>query len=133
MCRIGIGRPFAGGSRDGARTRGRKHARRPGSRVLAPERGAMTMLQLAAPISGWATPLEDVPDPAFAQKMVGDGITIDPTTSELRAPCDGVVVSLHDAHHACIVRCREGVEVLLHIGIDTVALRGEGFSPLARA
>ncbi|HMI85508.1 MAG TPA: phosphoenolpyruvate--protein phosphotransferase [Polyangiaceae bacterium] len=93
----------------------------------------MTMLQLAAPISGWATPLEEVPDPAFAEKMVGDGIAIDPTSSELCAPCDGVVVSLHDAHHACIVRCREGVEVLLHIGIDTVALRGEGFSPLTRA
>jgi phosphoenolpyruvate-protein phosphotransferase len=93
----------------------------------------MTMLQLAAPISGWATPLEEVPDPAFAQKMVGDGIAIDPTSSELRAPCDGVIVSLHDAHHACIVRCREGVEVLLHVGIDTVELRGEGFSPLTRA
>lgn len=90
-------------------------------------------VQLAAPISGWATPLEEVPDAAFAQKMVGDGIAIDPTSSELRAPCDGVIVSLHDAHHACIVRCDEGVEVLLHIGIDTVELRGEGFSPLTRA
>jgi phosphocarrier protein FPr len=93
----------------------------------------MTTLQLAAPVSGWATPLEEVPDPAFAKKMVGDGIAIDPTSSELRAPCDGVVVSLHDAHHACIVRCHDGAEVLLHIGIDTVSLRGEGFSPVARA
>ena len=91
------------------------------------------MLELVAPISGWATPLEEVPDAAFSQKMVGDGIAIDPTSSELRAPCDGVVVSMHDAHHACIVRCDEGVEVLLHIGIDTVGLRGEGFSPLIRA
>jgi multiphosphoryl transfer protein len=93
----------------------------------------MTAFELAAPVSGWATPLEQVPDTAFAQKMVGDGIAIDPTSSELRAPCDGVVVSLHDAHHACIVRCHSGVEVLLHIGIDTVELRGEGFSPLTRA
>jgi phosphocarrier protein FPr len=92
----------------------------------------MTMLQLAAPVSGWATPLEEVPDPAFAEKMVGDGIAIDPTSSELRAPCDGVIVSLHQAHHACILRCREGMEVLLHIGIDTVGLQGEGFLPLAR-
>jgi phosphoenolpyruvate-protein phosphotransferase len=92
----------------------------------------MTTFELAAPVSGWATPLEQVPDAAFAQKMVGDGIAIDPTSSELRAPCDGVVVSLHDAHHACIVRCHDGAEILLHIGIDTVALRGEGFSPLTR-
>jgi len=92
----------------------------------------MTTFELAAPVSGWATPLEQVPDAAFAQKMVGDGIAIDPTSSELRAPCDGVVVSLHEAHHACIVRCRDGAEVLLHIGIDTVNLRGEGFSPLTR-
>jgi phosphocarrier protein FPr len=91
------------------------------------------LLELAAPISGWATPLEEVPDAAFAQKMVGDGIAIDPTSSELRSPCDGVVVSVHDARHACVVRCNEGVEVLLHIGIDTVELRGEGFSPLTRA
>ncbi|HMJ52860.1 MAG TPA: phosphoenolpyruvate--protein phosphotransferase [Polyangiaceae bacterium] len=93
----------------------------------------MTSLSLAAPVSGWATPLEEVPDPVFAHKMVGDGIAIDPTSSELRAPCDGVVVSLHEAHHACIVRCDQGVEVLLHIGIDTVGLRGEGFAPLTRA
>jgi multiphosphoryl transfer protein len=92
----------------------------------------MTTFDLAAPVSGWATPLEQVPDAVFSQKMVGDGIAIDPTSSELRAPCDGVVVSLHDAHHACIVRCRDGAEILLHIGIDTVALRGEGFSPLIR-
>ncbi len=87
----------------------------------------MSALVLASPLAGWATGLGEVPDPAFAQGMVGDGVAIDPTSSELRAPCDGVVVSVHRAHHACTVRADSGAEVLLHIGIDTVELRGEGF------
>ncbi|MET0406714.1 MAG: PTS glucose transporter subunit IIA, partial [Cystobacter sp.] len=87
----------------------------------------MSKLKLVAPISGWATRLEEVPDPAFAQKMVGDGIAVDPTSSELRAPCEGVVVSVHASRHACTLRTSTGAEILLHIGIDTVSLRGEGF------
>jgi phosphoenolpyruvate-protein phosphotransferase len=87
----------------------------------------MSTLKLVAPISGWATRLEEVPDPAFAQRMVGDGIAVDPTSSELRAPCEGVVVSVHASRHACTLRTSTGAEILLHIGIDTVGLRGEGF------
>ena len=92
----------------------------------------MSTLKLVAPLAGWATRLEEVPDPAFAQKMVGDGIAVDPTSSELRAPCDGVVVSVHASRHACTLRARTGAEILLHIGIDTVNLRGEGFTVLVR-
>ncbi|WNG23606.1 phosphoenolpyruvate--protein phosphotransferase [Cystobacter fuscus] len=91
------------------------------------ETQALSSLKLVAPIAGWATPLEEVPDPAFAQRMVGDGIAVDPTSSELRAPCEGVVVSVHASRHACTLRTGTGAEVLLHIGIDTVNLRGEGF------
>ncbi|HYO53049.1 phosphoenolpyruvate--protein phosphotransferase [Archangium sp.] len=88
----------------------------------------MNMLKLVSPVSGWATRLEEVPDPAFSQRMVGDGIAVDPTSAELRAPCDGVVVSVHAARHACTLRSDTGAEILLHIGIDTVDLRGEGFT-----
>lgn len=92
----------------------------------------MSTLTLGSPIAGWATRLEEVPDPAFAQRMVGDGIAIDPTSAELRAPCDGVVVSVHASRHACTLRAATGAEILLHIGIDTVNLRGEGFTVRVR-
>jgi len=90
----------------------------------------MSALVLAAPLAGWATGLDEVPDPAFAEGLVGDGVAIDPTSSELCAPCDGVVVSVHRAHHACTLRADDGAEVLLHIGVDTVDLQGEGFRVL---
>ncbi|MBP0575827.1 PTS glucose transporter subunit IIA, partial [Mycobacterium tuberculosis] len=64
--------------------------------------------------------------------MLGDGVAIDPAVGELRAPCAGVVVAAHAAGHAVTVRGDDGVEVLMHIGVDTVALRGEGFSPEVR-
>jgi len=86
-------------------------------------------LILRAPLSGIIYPLERVPDPIFAQKLVGDGISIDPTDSCLRAPCAGVVAHLHRAAHALTLRTTEGVEVLMHIGIDTVMLNGAGFTP----
>lgn len=86
-------------------------------------------LKLLAPLSGVVWPLERVPDPVFAQKMVGDGISIDPVDATLIAPCDGEVVTLHPAGHALTLRTAEGLEVLMHIGIDTVTLKGEGFRP----
>src|SRR5438477_3816534 len=87
------------------------------------------VLALQAPLSGVVYPLERVPDPVFAQKLVGDGLAIDPTDATLRAPCAGEVMHLHPASHAITLREPRGVEVLMHIGIDTVALKGEGFSP----
>jgi phosphocarrier protein FPr len=92
----------------------------------------MTALVLAAPLAGWATRLEEVPDPAFAQGMVGDGVAIDPVSNELCAPCDATVVSVHRAHHACTLKTDGGVELLLHIGVDSVDLRGEGFEVLVK-
>jgi len=89
----------------------------------------MSPLRLLAPLSGQTWPLERIPDPVFAQKMVGDGISIDPTDSVLLAPCAGEIVTLHAAGHAVTLRTAEGAEILMHIGIDTVALKGEGFRP----
>lgn len=86
-------------------------------------------VRLVAPLSGFLLPIEQVPDPVFAQKMVGDGISIDPTSNLLVAPCDGEVVQIHPANHAVTVKTPEGVEILMHIGLDTVELRGEGFTP----
>ncbi|HEY0946889.1 MAG TPA: phosphoenolpyruvate--protein phosphotransferase, partial [Opitutaceae bacterium] len=72
----------------------------------------------------------EVPDPVFAQKMVGDGVSLDPTSDEVLAPVAGTVTQLHEAKHALTITTESGVEVLVHVGVDTVALRGEGFRTL---
>lgn len=87
-------------------------------------------LAIKAPLSGVLVPLENVPDPVFSQKMVGDGIAIDPTSEVLLSPVDGTIVQMHPAGHAVTIKSQDGVEILLHIGIDTVKLKGEGFEPL---
>jgi multiphosphoryl transfer protein len=89
----------------------------------------MAQLKILSPLSGQVWPLERIPDPVFAQKLVGDGVSIDPTDALLLAACDGEVVSLAATGHAVTVRTPEGVEVLMHVGIDTVRLKGEGFHP----
>jgi phosphoenolpyruvate-protein phosphotransferase len=101
------------------------------SRIVPPATlpRAVSQLKLLAPLSGQVWALERIPDPVFAQKMVGDGLSIDPTDAVLVAPCDGEVISLHAAGHAVTLRTPAGAEVLLHIGIDTVALKGQGFQP----
>ena len=88
------------------------------------------MLEVRAPLSGVIVPLDSMPDPVFARRMAGDGVAIDPTSCEVLAPFDGVVTQLHDAHHALTVTSAEGVEVLVHVGLETVALRGRGFTAL---
>ena len=82
---------------------------------------------ILAPFAGWCAPLDEVPDAAFAKAMLGDGVAIDPVSPELRAPCDGEIISVAAARHALALRSSAGAEILLHVGIDTVALGGEGF------
>ncbi|MDR1084907.1 MAG: phosphoenolpyruvate--protein phosphotransferase [Deltaproteobacteria bacterium] len=83
---------------------------------------------LSAPVSGPIVAIENVPDPTFAQKMVGDGIAIDPASEVLVSPCDGKITQLHSSRHALTVTTAEGVEVLMHIGLETVVLKGRGFT-----
>ena len=86
-------------------------------------------LTLLAPVSGVIYPLERVPDPVFSQKLAGDGISIDPTDNILRAPCPGEIVQQHAAGHAVTLKTAGDIEVLMHVGIDTVTLKGKGFTP----
>ena len=88
---------------------------------------------LTAPVSGVLVSLSDVPDPAFAEKLVGDGIAIDPVSDRILAPCNGVVAQVHSAGHAVTIRTEGNVEVLIHVGLDTVMLKGRGFTARARA
>src|SRR6187431_2110696 len=93
----------------------------------------MQRIKVLSPLSGQAWPLERIPDPVFAQKMVGDGLSIDPSDASLLAACDGQIVSIHAAGHAVTLLTPEGLELLMHIGIDTVALKGQGFKPRVKA
>ncbi|ATD53783.1 PTS sugar transporter subunit IIA [Clostridium chauvoei] len=87
-------------------------------------------LNLIAPVSGKTIDLSSVPDPVFAQKMVGDGIAIDTTGSTIVAPADGVISLIMDTKHAFGMTLDNGVEILVHVGLDTVTLKGEGFEQL---
>ena len=88
---------------------------------------------IVAPFDGWCAPLEEVPDEVFAGRMLGDGLAIDPTNGILLAPCDGEIVTLPASAHALSIRAPDGVEVLIHIGIDTVRLAGLGFDARVKA
>ena len=90
-----------------------------------------SVLQLLAPLSGWVLPLTEIPDAVFAGGMAGDGVAIDPTGDSLHAPCDGVVVLMGSARHALTLRASAG-DLLLHVGIDTVAMGGAGFTLCVR-
>ena len=82
---------------------------------------------LLSPLQGWSAPLGETPDPVFSARMMGDGVAIDPTGSSLHAPCDGTLLVVPASRHAVTMRAANGAEILLHVGIDTVGLAGEGF------
>src|SRR5258708_1703077 len=92
----------------------------------------MSILQILAPFDGWCSTLDDVPDPVFAGRMLGDGIAIDPTSGILVAPCAGEIVTLPASAHAVSIRTAQGIDVLVHVGIDTVQLGGRGFEARVR-
>ncbi|RTR00513.1 glucose PTS transporter subunit IIA, partial [Halomonas nitroreducens] len=83
-------------------------------------------LIVLAPVEGVVLPLAEVPDPVFAEQTLGEGIALDPLGDALHAPCDGEVVQCARTRHAVTLRTAEGVELLLHLGLDTVELDGEG-------
>lgn len=87
-------------------------------------------LQLLAPLSGVLLPLEQVPDPVFSSRVIGDGLCIDPTSQILCAPLSGVVSNLQRSGHALSITGEQGQQVLMHIGLDTVNLAGKGFTCL---
>ncbi|MDD9375436.1 beta-glucoside-specific PTS transporter subunit IIABC [Streptomyces sp. ZAF1911] len=95
-----------------------------------PERPAGEAFEVATPVEGRVVALTDVPDPVFSSGTLGDGAAVAPTSGEVHSPIDGTVVSV--LPHAYGLRSPEGVEVLVHIGIDTVRLGGEHFTTAVR-
>ena len=85
---------------------------------------------VVSPADGDIVKLKDVPDQVFSEKMAGDGIAILPRSNTFVAPISGVVSKIFSTNHAFSIRAKNGLEVLVHIGLDTVALKGEGFKRL---
>lgn len=90
---------------------------------------------ISAPVGGKLIKLEEVNDEVFSSKMMGDGFAIVPSagTNIVVAPVDGEIVSLPDSKHAVGITTQNGIDVLVHVGIDTVELKGEGFSTFVKA
>ncbi|MDG0657431.1 PTS N-acetyl glucosamine transporter subunit IIABC [Klebsiella quasipneumoniae] len=91
---------------------------------------AKTVELLVSPITGDVVALEQVPDEAFASKAVGDGIAVKPTSNIVVAPAAGTVVKIFNTNHAFCLETNNGAEIVVHMGIDTVALEGKGFKRL---
>lgn len=86
--------------------------------------------EIYSPLNGKVINLSEVPDDAFAQKMVGDGCAIDPVAGALCAPVDGEI-DIFETNHAVSFETPNGLEMIVHFGIDTVTLKGEGFKRVA--
>ena len=79
------------------------------------------------PMTGILHPMEDVPDPVFSEKTMGDGFAVELTGTEVKAPVSGTITAAFPTGHASGITTKDGMEVLIHIGIETVALNGAGF------
>ncbi|MBI9009183.1 MAG: PTS glucose transporter subunit IIA [Tenericutes bacterium] len=83
--------------------------------------------EIYAPVGGKTKDVTKLSDPVFAQKMVGDGVAIYPNDSIIKAPCNGILNHVFGTNHAFTILTKENIEILVHIGIDTVELDGKGF------
>lgn len=91
----------------------------------------MTHIHVLAPLDGTVVDLESVPDEVFAQKMAGDGVAIAPSGQVALAPATGQLVKLFKGGHAFGIAVAGGVELIVHLGLDTIELEGEGFEKIA--
>lgn len=82
---------------------------------------------IVAPLTGAVKNIEEVPDPVFAGRMMGEGVAIDPTEGVVVSPVDGEIVQLFHTKHAVGIKAKNGTEILIHVGLETVKMEGEGF------
>ena len=92
----------------------------------------LTSGSLASPLTGEAIPLDKVKDEVFATGVLGQGIAIIPSAGELYAPADGTIDTVFDSKHAISMVADNGAEILMHVGMDTVQLKGKGYNPLVK-
>ena len=88
---------------------------------------------LGAPVKGKAVPLSVVGDPTFAQEMLGKGMAVIPSEGKIYAPADGEIGMVFDTLHAVSLTTDFGAEVLIHVGLDTVKMNGDGFTGHVKA
>lgn len=88
-------------------------------------------IEISSPVTGDVVDITETNDQVFSEKMVGDGVTILPTDGEIVAPIDAEVTQIFDTGHAVGLNA-DGVEILIHIGLDTVELKGQGFTKVAK-
>lgn len=122
---------FAPGLAGAALAAGAAAEQRDRSARTAP--AAPAVVRLAQPVAGAVLPLSAVPDPMFAQGTMGPGLAIDPTGDTIHAPAAGLVASVFPTGHAIGLALHDGTELLIHIGIDTVTMKGDGFRTLVAA
>ncbi|MGG7464512.1 N-acetylglucosamine-specific PTS transporter subunit IIBC [Plantibacter sp. YIM 135347] len=103
----------------------------PSATVLTAEAPAKTLV-LRQPLAGTVLPLSAVPDPTFGEGIMGPGIAIEPSGDTVIAPVDGTVGHVFDTGHAVALLLEDGTELLIHVGIDTVQMRGDGFETLVQ-
>lgn len=92
------------------------------------EKTEYALVRMRQPLQGTIVPLEDVPDSTFADRLLGGGVAIDPSGSQVVAPAAGVVSQAFPTGHAVALTLDDGAEVLIHVGLDTVKMNGEGFT-----
>ncbi|SMC50770.1 PTS sugar transporter subunit IIA [Sporomusa malonica] len=86
-----------------------------------------TVVTLYSPVKGRLMDITQVPDPVFAGRMMGDGLGVEPAEGVINAPCSGEILLVPKTLHAVALKTGEGLEVLIHVGLDTVELGGQGF------
>lgn len=101
----------------------------PAPRTTSVATMAPSVVRIAQPLAGRVLPLSEVPDAMFAEQTMGPGVAIEPTGDTVVAPADGTVTTLFPTGHAVGITLADGTELLIHIGIDTVKMQGEGFTP----
>nr|WP_280141297.1 PTS glucose transporter subunit IIA [Maridesulfovibrio ferrireducens] len=87
--------------------------------------------KIFSPVEGEVIPIEETPDPVFAEKIVGDGVSIIPSGDTMFAPADGTIEKIYTTNHAFSMLTDDGIELFVHFGLDTVDLKGEGFTRVA--
>ncbi len=89
-------------------------------------------IEICSPVNGEIVPMDSVPDPMFAQEMIGKGVAVMPSDGRFVAPCDGEIAALFDTGHAYCINSTDGAELMVHIGIDTVNLKGQFYKICAK-
>ncbi|CAL4042152.1 PTS system glucose-specific EIIA component [Buchnera aphidicola (Anoecia corni)] len=102
------------------------------SRFFSKKVDSKKLIDIIAPISGNVVGIEKVPDTVFSDKIVGDGVAIQPVENLIVSPVNGIIGKIFESMHAFSVESNDGIEMFVHFGIDTVQLKGRGFKQLAK-